>query len=78
MSSHFSEYFVRFGSARAHIIRPNMRMRNGMLHVIDATLYSDDPNASEWSAGARAQCGSISVVVIALFAAYLVTLRQLR
>ena len=67
-----TEYVVRFGSVRAPILRSNMRMRNGMLHIIDATLYSEDPNASEWSGGSQ-RSASVTALVLALVCSCYVT-----
>ena len=44
-----SEYRIRFGSKDIGVIRANMRMTNGVLHLIDGVIYSDDPLAEEWA-----------------------------
>lgn len=37
-----NEYYVVIGSRKIHVIRANMRMTNGVVHIIDQVLY--DPN----------------------------------
>ena len=32
---------VSLGNVSAHVVRSNMRMRNGMLHIVDAVLFDD-------------------------------------
>lgn len=41
-------YYIIVGSLRINIIRANMRMKNGVLHVIDKVLYDpNDPRTAE-------------------------------
>lgn len=41
-------YYILVGSLRINIIRANMRMQNGVLHVIDKVLYDpNDPRTAE-------------------------------
>ena len=63
---HFSEYRIRFGSKDIGVIRANMRMTNGVLHLIDDVIYSDDPSAAEWTSTApvTSQCSLLLVTVL--------------
>ena len=47
----YTEYRVRYKGLSVPILRANMRMRNGMMHIIDGVLYSDDPPPTEWTVG---------------------------
>ena len=69
-----SEMAVVFGSVRARILRPNMRMRNGMLHIIDRVIYSSDPNASEFTShGSTSIPSTVVIFLISVLAAALLS-----
>lgn len=43
-----TDYYVDYGTVRATVVKRNYRMKNGVIHLIDRVLYSDNPMASEW------------------------------
>ncbi|KAI0207770.1 hypothetical protein LSAT2_007593 [Lamellibrachia satsuma] len=61
-----TEYRIRFGSKDIGVIRANMRMMNGVLHLIDGVIYSDDPSAAEWTSTApvTSQCSLLLATVL--------------
>ncbi|KAI0232934.1 hypothetical protein LSAT2_016790, partial [Lamellibrachia satsuma] len=61
-----TEYRIRFGSKDVGVIRANMRMTNGVLHLIDDVIYSDDPSAAEWTSTApvTSQCSLLLATVL--------------
>ena len=61
--------FVLHGSVRARILQANMRMRNGMLHIIDRVLYTDDPNSAEFRASTAVTPFPNPVIIILLLTA---------
>ncbi|KAK2193313.1 hypothetical protein NP493_15g00024 [Ridgeia piscesae] len=69
-----SEYHVRFGSNVVGVIQSNMRMTNGVLHLIDGVLYSDDPSTGEWVS--RAPVTSQCYILLALLSSYITSLTE--
>ena len=48
----FPEYFVNFGGSRVPVKLADYRMKNGMIHVIEAVLFSSSSGASEYTSSA--------------------------
>lgn len=46
----FTGFYVDYGSVRAKVVTANQRMKNGVIHLIDHVLFSEDPTSSEWTA----------------------------
>jgi len=50
VSNENGEFYVLLGQVKIHVIQANMRMKNGMGHVVARVLYEpDNPVASEWT-----------------------------
>ncbi|ELU04454.1 hypothetical protein CAPTEDRAFT_227252 [Capitella teleta] len=43
-------FYLDYGSVRAKVVTANQRMKNGVIHLIDHVLFSEDPTSSEWTA----------------------------
>ena len=45
----FSEYWIMAGNMRARVIWPNIRLTNGVMHIVDNLLLNENRQSSEWT-----------------------------
>lgn len=50
-----SAYYILYGSRRINVIQANMRMKNGVIHIVDKVIYDpNDPRTGESVSGSSA------------------------
>ena len=60
----FPEVTIGFGMFLVHVRPYDMRMRNGMIHIVDHVLYYEGrPDAGEWASSASVSSVSLLLMV---------------
>ena len=59
------EFYVLIGTKRIRVVRPNMRMKNGVVHIIEEVVFDpEDPKTGLSTSRASQSVDRLSVIAL--------------
>jgi len=67
----WAEFYVLIGTRRIRVVRPNMRVTNGVVHIIEEVVFDPtDLETGRWISRASRCVDSLSVVLLSLLSLF--------